>query len=124
MATEHPAVTVADPDRTTIAAAIIRSGVYDSDEVDLLQWHPCPGCPRREFCGCSGVPYISDEVWALLGPVVEQIRERGRAAGRKQAAADIRDAAYPDPSPCLPAWHAGYTEATETAARIAEGTDR
>lgn len=41
------------------------------------------------------------------------------AAGRAQAAADIRDAPYPDPSPCIPAWHAGYTEATDAAVRIA-----
>lgn len=43
------------------------------------------------------------------------------AAGRSQAAADIREAPYPNPSPCVPAWHAGYVEATETAARVAEG---
>jgi hypothetical protein len=48
----------------------------------------------------------------------------GVAAGRTAAAAAIREAPYPDPSPCIPAWHAGYTEATEAAARIAEGTER
>jgi hypothetical protein len=46
------------------------------------------------------------------------------AAGRTAAAADIRTAPYPDPSPAIPAWHAGYVEAWFRAARIAEGTDR
>jgi hypothetical protein len=43
------------------------------------------------------------------------------AAGRTAAAAAIREAPYPDPSPCIPAWHAGYVEAWFRAARIAEG---
>jgi hypothetical protein len=45
------------------------------------------------------------------------------AAGRTAAAAAIREAPYPDPSPCIPAWHAGYVEAWFRAARIAEGTE-
>jgi hypothetical protein len=47
-------------------------------------------------------------------------RDAAVQRGRAQAAADIRNDPHPNPSPCLPAWHAGYTEAKERAARIAE----
>jgi hypothetical protein len=43
------------------------------------------------------------------------------AAGRAQAAADIRAHLGPDPSPANPAWWAGYTEALSDCARLAEG---
>ncbi|WP_435233343.1 hypothetical protein [Micromonospora aurantiaca (nom. illeg.)] len=77
--TDLAAVQPGDPDeadRIAIGAALIRSGAYDNDEMDLLQWHPCESrCSRK--CGCSGVPYISDEVWRELGPVIAAIRAGG-----------------------------------------------
>jgi hypothetical protein len=45
----------------------------------------------------------------------------GVAAGRAQAAADIRAHPGPDPSPANPTWWAGYTEALSDCARLAEG---
>ncbi len=79
-----------DPDeviRIAIAAALIRSGVDDNDEVELFQWHPCHGCyrpdgPRRGKCGCSGVPYVSDEVWRELAPVIAALHAATAEATR------------------------------------------
>lgn len=54
---------------------------------------------------------------------VKRIFAAGVSAGRKQAAADIRNYPGPDPSPANATWWAGYKEAQEEAARIAEGTN-
>lgn len=52
--------------RIAIGTAIVQSGYVDQDpnigEIELLQWHPCPECIGNR-CACSGVPYLSDEIW-------------------------------------------------------------
>lgn len=82
-----PAVHADEAARIAIGAALIRSGVYDNDDMDLLQWHPCEGCPRRDGprrgkCACSGVPYVADAVWKELGPVIAAIAANGGGVGR------------------------------------------
>ena len=70
--------------------------------------------------------------WYDNNPVVQGMimaaYERGVAAGRTQAAADIR-AHRNEPTPFTPnpivrsdSWWSGYEEAKEDAARIAEGS--
>lgn len=86
-------------DRVTEAIAVRRPGLTSDDRA-------------------ANVLAVLAEIGALRADTPDF--KRGVATGRAQAAADIRNAPYPDPSPCIPAWHAGYTEATATAARIAE----
>jgi hypothetical protein len=57
-----------------------------------------------------------------LGAAIRCAHAFGVAAGRSQAANEIREDPHPDPSPCIPAWHAGYVEAKERAAIVAEGS--
>lgn len=69
--------------RIAIGAAIIRSGLCDDDDVEpLLQWHPCesPHCGRRS--ACSGVPYVSDQLWEELKPIFEKEATDGATTGR------------------------------------------
>ncbi len=67
--------------RAAIATAIVQSGYDDTDESDdavmLFEWHHCfdqPNCGAGQTppspCPCSGVPYLSERVWAHVGPVV------------------------------------------------------
>ncbi len=55
--------------RIAIGTGLIQSGYYDQDPdtgiIGVVQWHPCPECPRPETgrCGCSGVPYLSQAIW-------------------------------------------------------------
>jgi hypothetical protein len=63
--------------RRIVGAALVQSRYFDQDDedpaaFDLLQWHKCePVCPSK--CGCSGVPYISDEVWRVLWPYLRSV---------------------------------------------------
>lgn len=83
-----------DPDearRVAFATALIQSGYDDQDDndpnaFDLFQWRACVDCPRANGgCGCSGIPYISDEVWphirAALDALAAPARENADAAG-------------------------------------------
>jgi hypothetical protein len=65
--------------RHKIASAILRSGYDEFDgesEIDLTEWHECydnMNCAVRNDtgpCPCSGVPYLSTEVWEYIKPVL------------------------------------------------------
>lgn len=65
--------------RAEIAAALIRAS--GDDETTLYQWHPCLAdvpCPARQQparpCPCAGSPYLSDEAWAQLRPIITGIQ--------------------------------------------------
>lgn len=73
--------------RTALATAIVQSGYDETDEtdtaVDLYEWHHCfdtPACGGNKAppqpCPCSGVPYLSEAVWAKVGPVIRELMER------------------------------------------------
>lgn len=81
------AIDTAKPVRVDIGAALIRSGVCDRDDVDLLQRQACNDCPAQgSKCGCSGVPYVSDAVWNELAPAVIAAQNQAFAIARKQIA--------------------------------------
>lgn len=100
MQPEQPTPATDERDRFLLGCSLIQSGFVDQDEdapgwFDILQWHPCfeeANCRARDNsgpCACSGVPFISDEVWREMGKAVSKIREdahaRGIAEGRSQA---------------------------------------
>jgi hypothetical protein len=96
MRPEQPAPPTEERDRFLLGCALIQSGFVDQDEdapgwFDILQWHPCfeeANCRARDNsgpCACSGVPFIADEVWAKVGPVVEQIRAEAYERGLREA---------------------------------------
>lgn len=90
------------PDSAVKAAAEVMLRQYDEEyDASYLSWN--------DFAD------VAREVLEAAAPILV-------AAGRAQAAADIRDDPYPNPSPAIPAWHAGYVEATERAAVVAEGS--
>lgn len=69
--------------RIEIAKALVRIGAAE-DEAVLFQWHPCvdtPACRAavdpKAPCACSGIPYLSDEAWAELQPVLRRIQRGG-----------------------------------------------
>src|SRR5262245_59987660 len=56
--------------RIMIGTGIVQSGYCDQDEetgtIDVLEWHRClPECEGHR-CGCSGIPYLSQEIWNTL----------------------------------------------------------
>lgn len=62
--------------RIAVGAAIIRSGMYDDDDMDPLEWHPCAKCPRPSGkCACAGDPYVSERLWRELKPIIDRLRE-------------------------------------------------
>lgn len=81
--------------RRNAATAIIQSGYEDQDEEDpaawdLLQWHPCrDDCGK---CGCSGVPWISDQLWSTLGAVFAEHTRRVRRETAEGIAQAIEEA--------------------------------
>jgi hypothetical protein len=100
MSTEDPRPPTDEHDRFLIGCSLIQSGYVDQDEgapgwFDIVQWHPCfeeANCRARNDtgpCACSGVPFISDEVWKEMGRAVDKIRAeayaRGISEGRRQA---------------------------------------
>ncbi|WP_157239530.1 hypothetical protein [Catenuloplanes japonicus] len=83
--------------RAAIGAVIVQSGCYDADDndpnaPDYLQWHHChdePACPgATRPCACSGVPYVSDALWAHLQPIVDRLRHAERDRDRLHQAID------------------------------------
>lgn len=58
--------------RLALGIAIVRSGYYDQDDetgtIDVIQTVACEACPvpQTRKCGCSGMPYLSDEIWAVV----------------------------------------------------------
>lgn len=57
--------------RLALGIAIVRSGYYDQDDetgtLDVIQTVACEACPvpQTRKCGCSGIPFLSDEIWAV-----------------------------------------------------------
>lgn len=82
--------------RIALGIGLIQSGYEDQDPetgtVNALQWHRCPECPTNGPCACSGVPYLSDEIW----DAADKFGDRSRAMiaietkVRQRVAADIR----------------------------------
>lgn len=76
-------------------------------------------CEASGWCiGCDpwGEAPCSEHPWPCAF-VIEN--DPTFAAGRAQAATDIRSHLGPDPSPASPVWWAGYTEALSDCAKIA-----
>jgi hypothetical protein len=66
--------------RIEIAKALVRVGADESDAI--FEWHACvhqPACPAAAElpapCPCAGVPYLSDEAWAELAPIIRRIQQ-------------------------------------------------
>lgn len=70
--------------RCALATAIVQSGYEEADEsdtaVELFEWHHCFDTPARggnrtppQPCACSGVPYLSEAVWAKVWPAIEGV---------------------------------------------------
>lgn len=65
--------------RVLLGCALVQARVLEGDENDpaALQWHPCvdnAACRAAQGagrCACSGIPYVSDELWAQLAPVMK-----------------------------------------------------
>jgi hypothetical protein len=137
---EQPDPKAEERDRFLLGCAVIQSGYVDQDEdapgwFDILQWHPCfeeANCRARDNtgpCACSGVPFISDEVWAKVGPVVVRIRaeayERGlreATEGWERAVATLRDVADRTGSPAA-RWAADYLAADPDRLAPPEATE-
>ncbi len=79
--------------RAALATAIVQSGYDDTDEsedaVMLFEWHHCfdtPACGGLRTppspCPCSGVPYLSEAVWAKVGPVIRGLLNDAVDVGR------------------------------------------
>jgi uncharacterized protein YuzE len=74
----RPSLTEAEM-RILLGCAMVQARVFDDepDDPDALQWHPCVdsgNCRAAEntgSCACSGIPYISDALWAHLAPVMK-----------------------------------------------------
>lgn len=71
--------------RIEIAKALVRIGAAE-DEAVLFEWHACvdtPACRAAADptapCACSGIPYLSEQAWAELSPIIRRI-QRGAAA--------------------------------------------
>lgn len=72
--------------RMALGAAFTRAGYPPddpdaADAVDLFQWHHCVGVPACTGhdggpCACAGSPYLSDAIWAHVGPVINLLRAR------------------------------------------------
>lgn len=65
--------------RVLLGCAMVQARVFDDedDDPDALQWHPCVdnvNCRAAQDagpCACSGIPYVSDALWAQLAPVMK-----------------------------------------------------
>lgn len=52
----------------------------EDDGRELFEWHQCfmqPNCRDNvgQPCPCSGVPYLSDEAWKNIKPIIERIMD-------------------------------------------------
>lgn len=56
--------------RIAIGTAFVQSGFFDQDpewgEIDVLEYHPCDTENCYPSCACSGVPYLSEEIWKQI----------------------------------------------------------
>lgn len=66
--------------RILLGCTLVQARVVPVDEdagLDALQWHPCvdnENCRAAQDggpCACSGIPYVSDALWAHLAPVMK-----------------------------------------------------
>lgn len=82
--------------RIAIGVALVQSG--KGDDCDLVDAHPCPDCPDKGACACSGVPYLTDLVWNKIdafgdfAKAVELLTAQARADERAKVLAVLADA--------------------------------
>lgn len=65
--------------RILLGCALVQARVLEDDEDDpvALQWFACvdnAACQAAQGsgrCACSGIPYVSNELWAQLAPVMK-----------------------------------------------------